>query len=202
MTENKTIVAGVVAVLLVGGLFVVSNKPITVNVNPSDVSVAPPSVVVNPSDVSVTNPTSEPSFGAVPGPYITQKLELQGGVKYGNVYSTSSPSAVTLSQRDLDGWDTILVQPKNNATWTFPASTTLASWLPKAGDTQRTCIHNDGSTYTLTLAQGTGITFLSATGTNPFVIEAGNAACLTFTRETSTSTAFRIRAVIQKFMAD
>lgn len=83
MADNKTIVASAVALVLVGGLFFVSNKPITVNVNPSDVSVSPPSVIVNPSDVSVTNPnnpSSGTSFGALAGPDIPYNYFCIGGV--------------------------------------------------------------------------------------------------------------------------
>lgn len=87
MTETKTIVASAVAVVLLGGMFFVSNKPINVNVNPSPITVNPSPITtnlgdttVNPSDITVNPATNEQQFGAMPGPDISSNYLCVGGV--------------------------------------------------------------------------------------------------------------------------
>ncbi len=103
--------------------------------------------------------------------------------------ASSSVSTATLSQADILNYDTLLYTPGGAAatkTLTLPATSTLTSMVPTAGDMQKTCIYNATSTAasTLTLAAGTGIDLESATST--LVISARGSGCLTFIRETDT----------------
>lgn len=97
--ETKNAIIGAVAVVLIGGMFFVSNKPININV-----PVSPSPVTVNPAEINVGQPNltvnsdgtySEPTFGAVPtldgvdNPYLSIN-----GVRYyyqkDNMTATSS----------------------------------------------------------------------------------------------------------------
>lgn len=113
---------------------------------------------------------------------------------YTNATSTTATTQ-TLAQADILGYDTILLTPNTGAlTLTLPATSTLTSFIPSAGDMQETCLYNATSTasQTITLAAGTGIdlervaTSTSSGSAGIFAIQANNSVCLKFIRETDT----------------
>ena len=143
----------------------------------------------------------EKIVGASPGPLYTEPQHYDGGVTYGSAYATTSGAAVTLSYKDLKNYDFISAASSANSTWTFFASSTAAgAWLPYAGDTQRTCIQNVDSSYTITFAAGTGIDLdVASSSTADLTINPGNTGCFTFIRQFSTTTKFDISALLLEY---
>ena len=141
--------------------------------------------------------------GAYVFPQVSQKLglssttyepvELNGGTRYGSVNSTTTPASMTLRVEDVMNFDTVIVKPTVAAsakTLTFFASSTAVQWLPKAGDTQRTCFHNATTTAatTIVFAAGTGIDLQTASSSpTDLTLLAGNTACFTFMRKAMDS---------------
>lgn len=123
-------------------------------------------------------------------------LTLNAGQLKSYTNASSSVTTGTLSQSDILGYDTILLEATGAAatkTLTLPATSTLTSFVPSAGDRQDTCVVNSTTTAatTITWAAGTGIDLETAsstlTGTQPsFIQPADSVACFTFIRKTST----------------
>jgi hypothetical protein len=112
-------------------------------------------------------------------------------------------------------YHTIIMTPTVGATTiTFPASSTLATFLPTAGDGAKQCWINGTSTasQTLTFAAGTGWDFDIAatstvlTGTNAttasYAVPALGMACAEFKRMPATATTFDIKAAWTFYMKD
>ena len=146
--------------------------------------------------------------GAIAGPDIFDALRLGGGVTYGSVNSTTTPAAMTLRVEDVMNYDTVIVRPTGAAstlTLTFFASSTAPHWLPKAGDTQRTCFMNATTTAasTITFAAGTGIDLQTASSSiSDLILSADNSACFVFTRKSQVSTitnAYDIEASLTEY---
>ena len=122
---------------------------------------------------------SQVSFGADPGPVKTEAQEFRGGVAYGFVNATSSATdSLTLVAGDLfrQGayYNTILftkVGPAGggtvaSTTWTFPATSTMTTVLPGAGERTELCLVNSTTTGSaLTIAEGSGWIFKTASST-------------------------------------
>lgn len=132
----------------------------------------------------------------------TGLLQLDGGQLRSYTNSTSTTAtAYTLVVADLLSYDSILMTPNTGAlTLTFPASSTLSTLVPTAGDMQKTCIFNSTSTAatTITLAAGTGIDLESATST--LAIPANGSACLTFIRQKATASSFDITVLFDRYL--
>lgn len=137
-------------------------------------------------------------------------LTLNAGVLNSYTNSTSTVvTAYTLKAADLVGYDSILMTPNTAAlTLTFPASSTLSTLVPSAGDIQRTCIFNATSTAaaTITLATGTGIslervaTSTTSGSAGMLAIPANGSACLTFVRQKATASTFDISVLVTPFL--
>lgn len=145
----------------------------------------------------------EQVVGAQSGPDHYEMQRFYGGTLQGHTLSTSSGS-ITFSHKDLQGFDTVIWNATGavgNKTLTFFASSTAGGFLPKAGDTQRTCIINaTSSASNLILAAGTGIDLQnSSTTATDLSIEPGNVGCLTLIRKPVTSSAFDIMANLTLF---
>lgn len=143
--------------------------------------------------------------GSNPGPDHYEYQQFFGGMLWGNVLSTSTPASMTMKISDVNGFDTVIVNPTGaaaNKVLTFFASSTARHWLPVAGQTQRTCFMNATGTAatTLTFAAGTGIDLQVATSTGgtggalDLTIGAGGTGCFTFIRKAATASAFDIEA--------
>jgi hypothetical protein len=131
-----------------------------------------------------------------------------GGVLVGNTYATSTPTSLTIKTNDVAYYDTVIVTPTGAAadkTITFPASTTASYWLPKPGNTQRTCFFNSTTTANVNLvfAGGTGfdleVASSSATALGASTIAPGKWGCFTFVRGPQVATKYDISALYQAF---
>lgn len=148
------------------------------------------------------------TLGAFPGPSIFNALELRGGTTFGSVNSTTTPASMTLRVSDVKDFDTVIIRPTSAAaakTLTFFASSTAPHWLPRAGDTQRTCFLNATTTsgVNLVFAAGTGIDLQTASSSaTDLTILPDNTACFTFTRkaqQSSVTNSFDIEASFVEF---
>lgn len=141
--------------------------------------------------------------GASTGPDHYNLEQFFGGVLLGNVNATSTPISMTLRTSDLAGKDTVLMTPTiGSITVTFPASSTAASWLPTAGQRQRTCFQNATSTAaaTIVFAAGTGIDLETASSTpSDLTLVGGNTACFDFIRGIKTASKFDITAAMVEY---
>jgi len=134
---------------------------------------------------------------------------FDAGTLHSSTNSTSTTAtSQTLAVADLNGYDTVILTPNTGAlTLTFFASSTASSWLPNAGDTQRTCFLNATGTAaaTITFAAATGIDWETATSTDhvvgtPAKIGANELGCFIFVRQHSTATTFDITAAFMPFV--
>lgn len=134
-------------------------------------------------------------------------LTLNAGTLASNSNPTSTPASMTLQLSDVNGYDTIVVTPTGAAsakTFTFFASSTASTWLPTAGDMQRTCIFNSTTTsgVDLVFAAGTGIDLeVSSTTTALGGLRIGpnSLGCFTFVRQPQLAASFDIVAALQAF---
>jgi hypothetical protein len=155
--------------------------------------------------------------------YITATLGTFSGLLTSNAGHLSSyPNATstadttqTLALADIDMYDRIIMTPTVGATTiTYPASSTLATFLPTAGDSMKQCWINGTSTasQTLVFAAGTGWDFDIAatstvlTGTNEtiasYAVPALGIACAEYTRMPATASTFDIKAAWTFYMKD
>ena len=118
-------------------------------------------------------------------------LTTNGGSIYSYTLSTSSAKTTyTMIQADLLHYNTILATLSGGGTtWTLPASSTITSLVPAAGDRQTQCYLP--LTNNLTFVAGTGIDLKGATSTGvggPFdrTIKAGGMGCFEFVRQADT----------------
>jgi len=116
-------------------------------------------------------------------------INSSGVIKSGGidtVVSTSTQTAYTVTQADLLAASLLTFTPLNTAlTATLPASSTLTTFLPNAGDTSSIVVYNTSSATTTIIAGGTGTTLLSASSTA--TIQATKAATLDCTRLATTN---------------
>jgi hypothetical protein len=205
MTKNiiySTIVALVVS--LVVGWFVLSNKP---NESPIRLSGLThfSGLSVGASGFEVTDSGTTALGGTVT---TAGKLTTNAGQLRSYTSATTTGTAVTLKVSDILNYDTILVTPIVGATTlTFPASSTLSTLVPTAGDMQETCIYNATGTAaaTITFVAGTGMnwqTVATSTGSVqvPPAIAAGGSGCFKFVRQAATAAKFDINALYTPYV--
>lgn len=157
-----------------------------------------------------TPPVATPPSGGSAGPLHTEYQEFEGGVQYGNTLTVStSTTAGIIPASEFRQWlkaDTVVVTltgAASNRTITFPASSTLADALPRAGDMTKTCIHNATTGPAIVLAGGTGVNLnvssSSASTLGSTLIGANEIGCITFIRGGATATTFDIEALFESF---
>lgn len=147
------------------------------------VVIAIGAVVFGNDTVTVTERIIEKPVGAVPGPDYYNKITLFSGVDFSSTFATTSTGAGTLSIGDIKERTTILSTNAGALTLTLPASTTMNSFLPKAGDRASLVIVNQGTTL-LTLAGGTGTLLQTASSTK--TVNIGGSATLDIVRKTNS----------------
>ena len=125
---------------------------------------------------------------------------------YPNATSTTD-TATTMFLSDFNGYDTVIMTPNTSTlTLTFPASSTIPTFLPTAGDSQRTCFINGTTTAAtnIVFAGGTGTTLLvassSATALGSLVVGPQKKGCFDFTRANATATTFDVIASFVSFL--
>lgn len=151
--KNAFIVSLIAIVIALGGYFfpqfpqkVVSTLGEIGTRFPNGLAVGPTSIVV-----------------PQPGTITTAKSVYVGGL-----LATATPASLTLQASDLIGYSTISFTPGVAAvTVTLPATSTLTTWLPNAGDRTTLTFINASSTAgtNLTIAGGTGTLLKVASST-------------------------------------
>lgn len=139
-------------------------------------------------------------------------LVAKAGVTYSYTNSTSTVSTTqTLAAADIINYTSVIFTPNTGATTlTLPASSTLSTFLPNAGDWMQQCWYNATSTLaaTTTFAAGVGfdIEVASSTGKSAqgvlstnLSIGPGNSGCFRFIRKPATATAFDFVAQFTSF---
>ena len=139
--------------------------------------------------VIVYNDESGEAVGAIPGPDVFEHMFFNGNFTVGGglrATSTDDTSA-TLTAADFDMETSINFNPSvPSITATFPASSTLVNFLPKAGQVRDLLFCNATTTAGtgVTLAFGTGMDSHLATST--LVVDTGDCAFLVFRRQADT----------------
>lgn len=146
----KTIIAFVVVMLAISGISdaVILNQ-------------------VKAYDTQVVASVSGSSYGGVNYSHV-ESLNVKGPFYLSVANATTTGTAVTLQQSDLQPYNSLLVTPiVGSATVTLPASSTLSALLPKAGDIQQFLIVNSTSTagINVTIAGGVGTLLKKASTT-------------------------------------
>lgn len=137
----------------------------------------------NPTDVVNQVIEKVNKFSAAPGPDVYVPTWFAQTVTIGgNVFATSSAGAVTYTAASLNNVNTIQHTATGALTATLPASSTLTSFVPKAGDS-RTVFLNPITTG-ITLAGGTGTDLNTASSTKFCVV--GSLCRLDFVRKSNT----------------
>ena len=121
-------------------------------------------------------------------------VTLNAGQLRSYTNATTSNASLALIQADILNYDTVLMTPQGSqSTITFPASSTLTSFVPTAGDMAKQCWFNATTTTTnlgmITFAAGTGIDLelASSTATQPLLTLRGtDSACFNFIRKANT----------------
>lgn len=117
---------------------------------------------------------------------------LNAGQLMSYTNASSSVTSGTLKESDLLGYDTFLATPTGAAatkTLTLPATSTLTSFVPNAGDRQDLCFFNATTTAatTITFAAGSGIDLETSSSTaTDLILLADNMGCFSFLRKTNT----------------
>lgn len=170
--KNNLGILVLAAVVAVVGFANLQKEPVTVNVA---------------SDGGVST-----SLGAFPGPNIYQEVYFHKGVQEftqgaGSVNIASG--AQTLTQAQLQDNSMLVAAASTTAaafTWTLPATSTLTTLLPDAGDSRMWLFSNENAAATTTtIAAGTGIILLEPDGQN-VVVAGGNRAKIECWRDDST----------------
>lgn len=135
-------------------------------------------------------------------------VTLNGGqLRSNTLATTTTDTATTMVLADFNGYDTILMTPNTNTlTLTFPASSTIPTFLPAAGDMQETCWLNSTTTAakSIVFAASAGIdlqvaTSTAQTGAFDLTIAPQGTACFKFIRKKATAAAFDIEANLVEY---
>ena len=121
---------------------------------------------------------------------------LNGGQLRSSTNATSTDqTSLTLVQADILNYDTLLITPNTGAlTYTLPATSTLTSFVPTAGDMVEQCWYNATTTSaaTVTVTAGTGMdlervaTSTTSGSVAVLAIPSQGSACFKFVRQTDT----------------
>ena len=143
--------------------------------------------------------------------FLAQVNFWQGQVNKTQIATTSQGTAITIGGAEFTGWansGVVSFTPGLTAqtTLTFPASSTIGSLVPNAGDRETFCIRNATTTagVYMTFAASTGVNLLTAsttltTANGAKQILTGKVGCFTLTREAKTATTYDIDALLTVF---
>lgn len=136
--------------------------------------------------------------------------QFDAGIVHSYTNSTSTlATTYTLTAADISNYESVLMTPNIGAlTLTLPASSTLAAFVPSAGDWADQCWYNATGTAaaTITFVAGTGIDLEVGSSTNQVIgaptltIGAGNSACLRYFRKPATASTFDIVVQLRRFI--
>lgn len=188
MKANIALILGVVAVVIAALAFVPAPKFGATNGG----NVTNFTAVEVSDGYFINGQTVVNSAGAI---VAAVRSVFDAGILHSYTSSTSTTATTyTLTQADILNYETVLMTPNGGAvTLTLPATSTITSMVPTAGDWQDQCWYNATSTAaaTITFAAGTGIDLETAsssiTGGAPVLsIGAGNTGCLKYIRKANT----------------
>lgn len=127
----------------------------------------------------------------------TSTTYLSGGFRTGGTNSTSTPVSLTLKAADLATYTSVSMTPTIGAiTVTLPASSTMATFLPNAGDRTSFVWVNASTTAAavITVAAGTGTLLMTASSSGttvaPATIDGTKAAVIQVIRKANTDLLF------------
>jgi len=205
MRKKKTQVNGVLIafiMLVVVGILAVSTIIIAYDgdISPNAVfegdciecNIEAPEVSVSDKELGGTGPTH----------YFKQ--EFLGGTMYNNTYSSSTlATTMTLRTSDLQDYDTWFITPNTgNLVYTFPASSTMSSFLPNAGDRKDLWVYNASTTsgVSISFVAGTGWDLETASSTYlDFVINSDDWGRMTLVRQPRTATTSDFSVLMDKY---
>ncbi len=144
-----------------------------------------------------TTPVQPPFSGASGGDFFNP-VTINAGYTVRGSISTTSQGSPTITATEFRNWANVGLVTYSpgllaGGTLTLPASSTLTSFLPQAGDTARVCIQNGTSTIAVnfTLAGALGfklqVASSSATALGGVTIPTGKFGCMDIFREIATS---------------
>lgn len=120
---------------------------------------------------------------------VTGETSLQGLTQGGGVLELATSTGTTVlteAQMLASNYIRVMVNTGTTATLTLPATSTMTTLIPNAGDSRDFCIENaTSSTMALTIAAGTGIRLVASTNAMD-VIDETEVSCITFIRESDT----------------
>lgn len=158
-----------------------------------------------------STPVQQTIVGGAAGPTKTEYQEFLGGGTFGRTNSTTTNSTaggttILLTAADIAYYDQVLFTPTQaTTTVTFPASSTLAYWLPKAGMRQDQCWVNATTSKSagIIFAAGTGIDIENATTSstaagapNYLTINGQDMACFRWVRSKADAGTFDLHAAL------
>ena len=193
--DIKSVIAGALGGLLVlfGGMFVGGDDNSFGNADDATTITNPWTFEENVtlSTATFTNTGGTSVLGAAS---FAGLVTLNAGQLRSYSNSTTSNASLALIQADILNYDTVLMTlAVGGVTVTFPATSTLTSFVPTAGDMAQQCWFNatttTGSVGLITFAGGTGmdVELASTTAALPLLtVPATDSACFTFIRKTNT----------------
>lgn len=138
------------------------------------------------SGTSITGTGASTVGGALT---VSGETSVKGFTQGGGVYELATSTGTTvLTEADLLAYNYIrmMVNTGTTAALTFPATSTMTTLIPNAGDSRDFCIENaTSSTMALTITAGTGIRLVASTNAMD-VIDETEVSCITFIRESDT----------------
>lgn len=152
--------------------------------------------------------SANPSFGAAAGPDMYSYIQFHSGVTYDNAFSTTTPASLTIKASDIGNYDSVSIYPSvGDITVTLPASSTLASLLPKNGQIKKWCVYNATTTsgIDITFAGGTGLDLETASssitgGAPALTLLADNSGCFEFQKKGGPSGAASRNDILVRFI--
>ncbi len=125
---------------------------------------------------------------------VSGQLSGSSGIVSSTINSTSTTAtSETMSATDLVGYSVISITPNTGAlTVTLPASSTLSTYLPNAGDSTSFVLFNASTTalQTVTIAAGTGTLLEVASTTATAVTAPAKASRITVFRKPNSDLVF------------
>lgn len=161
--------AGLLLLAFVGLYFSISSDVSFAGVTNLDTLELSEGLIVTGGGITSTGATALTGNVTVTGNLaLTGTISGTGSLTSGGITATSTGASMTMTSTDFVGKSLVQVTPTVPAvTLTFPASSTLAAWLPNAGDSTVFTFANASTSpsVNVTIAGTTGVLLRKATTT-------------------------------------
>jgi len=155
----------------------------TTNFDDLEVDSLTSSGAISGTTVGGTNATFSGTLD-VSGETVVEGLTSGNGVF--NLATSTGTTVLTEANLLAYNYIRMMVNTGSTAALTFPATSTMTTLLPNAGDSRDFCIENaTSSTMALTITAGAGIRLVASTNAMD-VIDETEVSCITFIRESDT----------------